>query len=102
VAPGFWSVTAYDSATAFTIPNPIGRYSLGGDDELTRNADGSFTIYVQRDDPGAERRSNWLPTSSGPFYLIIRVYAPSPKVSDALNDPATFQGPPAIIAVGSA
>ncbi len=85
VSPGFWSITAYDSATGYTIPNPIGRYALGTDSELTRNADGSFTIYVQRDDPGQERRANWLPTSSGPFYLIIRVYAPMPDVVEGLR-----------------
>jgi DNA sulfur modification protein DndE len=102
VAPGFWSITAYDSATGYTIPNPIHRYALGGDSELTRRADGSFTIYVQRDDPGPERRSNWLPISSRPFYLILRVYAPAPVVSAGLKSPAAFQGPPAITPVGQA
>src|SRR6202034_668231 len=76
VSPGFWSVTAYDSATGYTISTAIRRYALGGDNELARGADGSFTIYVQRDDPGPARRSNWLPISSMPFYLILRVYAP--------------------------
>jgi hypothetical protein len=38
VAPGFSSITACDSATGFTTPNPIGRYVLGGDDELAANA----------------------------------------------------------------
>jgi hypothetical protein len=102
VSPGFWSMTAYDSATGYTIPNAIRRYALGGDSELARSADGSFTIYVQRDDPGAERRSNWLPISSTPFYLILRVYAPAPVVSEGLKNPATFQGPPAITPVGQA
>jgi hypothetical protein len=100
VSPGFWSITAYDGATGFTIPNPIDRYSLGSDSKLARNADGSFTIYVQHDDPGQQRRSNWLPTSSGAFYLIIRAYAPTPHVAEDLNSPATFQGPPAILPVG--
>lgn len=100
ISPGFWSITAYDSATGYTIPNAIGRYALGGDSELTRNADGSLTVYVQADDPGPERRSNWLPTSSGPFYLIVRVYAPAARVSEGLKDPTTVQAPPAILAVG--
>jgi hypothetical protein len=43
VSPGFWSVTMYDGVTSSTVPNPINRYSLGGDDELTRAADGSGT-----------------------------------------------------------
>ena len=100
VGPGFWSVTAYDSATGFTIPNSINRYALGSDDDLKRNADGSFTLYVQRDNPGAGRQSNWLPVSSGPFYLIIRVYAPVPEVAAALENQATFQGPPPLEPVG--
>jgi hypothetical protein len=94
VAPGFWSITAYDSATGYTIPNPIDRYALGSDDELERNADGSFTIYLQRDNPGADREANWLPIPAAGFYLIIRVYAPAPGTVARLNNPATFEGPP--------
>jgi hypothetical protein len=100
VAPGFWSVTAYDSTTGYTIPNVIDRYALGSDDQLKRNVDGSFTLYVQRDNPGADREANWLPLSSGPFYLIIRVYAPIPEIADALKNPATFRGPPPITPLG--
>jgi hypothetical protein len=98
VAPGFWSVTAYDSSTGYTIPNPIKRYALGSDDQLKRNSDGSFTLYVQRDNPGADRQANWLPVSSGAFYLIIRVYAPAPEIAAALKNPATFEGPPPVTA----
>jgi hypothetical protein len=99
IPPGFWSITVYDSTTGFTIPNSINRYALGSDDELKRNADGSFTLYVGRDNPGPDRESNWLPTSSGPFYLIIRVYAPVPDVASALKNPATFQGPPPLVQI---
>jgi hypothetical protein len=100
VAPGFWSVTAYDSATGYTTANPIGRYALGSDDQLKRDANDSFTLYVQRDNPGADREANWLPISSGAFYLIIRVYAPVPEITGALKNPAAFQGPPPIIPLG--
>ncbi len=100
VPPGFWSITAYDSATGFTIPNRIERYALGSDSALARNADGSFTIYVQRDDPGQERQANWLPISSGAFYLIIRAYAPTPDVAEGLRNPTTFEAPPAMLQVG--
>jgi hypothetical protein len=57
---------------------------------------GSFTLFVQRDNPGADCEANWLPVPSGPFYLIIRVYAPVPEVAAALQHQATFQGPPAV------
>ena len=96
IPPGFWSITAYDSITGFTIPNAIDRYALGSDDELKRNADGSFTLYVQHDNPGPDRESNWLPISASTFYLIIRVYAPVAEVAAGLTNPATFQGPPGI------
>jgi len=100
IPPGFWSITAYDSATGFTIPNAIDRYALGSDDELKRNADGSFTLYVQHDSPGPDREPNWLPSSSGSFYLIIRVYAPVSDVAAGLENPASFQGPPPMVPVG--
>jgi len=99
VAPGFWSISAYDSATGYTVPNPIDRYALGSDDQLKRNADGSFTLCVQRDSPGADREANWLPVPPGAFYLIIRVYAPVPEIVAALANPATFDGPPPVTPV---
>lgn len=100
VPPGFWSITVYDAVTAFTVPNAINRYSLGSDDNLNRNADGSFTIYVQHANPGRDRESNWLPTSTEPFYLILRNYAPMPDVAAGLKDPTTFQGPPPLMPAG--
>jgi hypothetical protein len=96
-SPGFWSVTAYDAATSYTVPNAIERYALGSDDNLQHNPDGSFTIYLQHDDPGAGRESNWLPAPAGPFYLTLRVYAPDPRLTNALSNPATFQGPPPVV-----
>jgi hypothetical protein len=99
IPPGFWSITVYDSVTGYTVPNPIDRYALGSDDQLKRNTDGSFALYLQSDSPGPGREQNWLPTSSKPFYLIIRVYAPVAESVAALGDPATFQGPPPVVPV---
>ncbi|MGO8738428.1 DUF1254 domain-containing protein [Rhodoblastus sp.] len=99
VAPGFWSVTMYDRVTSYTAPNPINRYHLSDYDNLTKNADGSITIYMQATSPGADKESNWLPTPNGPFYLIFRNYAPSPENTAALKDRATFQGPPGVFPV---
>ena len=99
VPPGFWSVTMYDKVTNYTAPNPINRYHLASYDELTKNADGSITIYMQTTSPGADKESNWLPTPEGPFYLIFRNYAPEASVSEGLKDRATFQGPPGVMPV---
>ena len=52
-APGFWSITMYDANNNYTVTNPINRYMLGSDTPaLKKNADGSFTIYIQKDNPG--------------------------------------------------
>jgi hypothetical protein len=96
VSPGFWSLTMYDAATNYTVSNAIDRYALGSDDTLRKNDDGSFTIYVQHDDPGVAKESNWLPAPAGPFYLMLRSYAPAPGLAQALDNPTTFQGPPPI------
>ncbi len=100
VAPGFWSLTMYDAATSYTVNNPIDRYALGSDSNLKRNADGSFTVYVQHDNPGPSKESNWLPAPAGAFYLTLRSYAPNPGLVQGLNNPATFEGPPAIMPEG--
>jgi len=88
VPPGFWSVTMYDGVTHYTAPNPINRYKLGSDDELKKNPDGSFTIYVQHDHPGADKEANWLPAPEGQFFLILRTYLPA---EDIVNQ--TWQPP---------
>jgi hypothetical protein len=100
VSPGFWSLTMYDALTNYTVENSIHRYALGSDDDIKRNADGSFTLYVQHDKPSADKLSNWLPAPAGPFYLTLRTYASNPHVVTQLSDPATFQGPPPIVATG--
>ncbi len=77
----FWSVTAYDKDGYF-IANPIGRYAIGDRDPLKFNADGSLDLYIQSQDPGPERRSNWLPSGDGPFNLTFRLYWPKPALLD--------------------
>ena len=38
--------------------------------------DGSFTIYMQKDSPGAVKDLNWLPAPDGPMYVVMRIYWP--------------------------
>jgi len=99
IPPGFWSVTMYDSITKLTVENPINRYALGSADELKKNPDGSFTMYLQTDSPGKELEANWLPAPKGPFYLGLRNYAPVPEAVEALKNPATAQPMPPIVPV---
>ncbi len=92
--PGFWSITLYDAKNNYTVANPINRYMLGSDTpNLKKNADGSFTIYIQKDSPGKDKESNWLPAPSGKFYLIPRSYAPKPETIAILNTPKSWPVP---------
>ncbi|PQO46617.1 DUF1254 domain-containing protein [Blastopirellula marina] len=74
----FWSVTMYDGKTQLLIENPIHRYLINSPmlPELKKNADGSVTIYIQKDSPGKELESNWLPAPDGPIYIAMRLYWP--------------------------
>jgi DNA sulfur modification protein DndE len=98
IAPGFWSITLYGTDNNYTVANPINRYMLGSDTpEMKKNADGSFTIYIQSESPGKDKESNWLPSpSSGRFYLIPRAYAPTPAAVAILSDPKSWPVPPVV------
>lgn len=78
---GFWSLTMYNAKQAF-IKNPINRYAIGDRDPLVPGADGSVTIYVQADSPGADKESNWLPAPSESFNVFMRLYWPKQAVID--------------------
>jgi hypothetical protein len=73
---GFWSLTMYDGAYFF-VPNPINRYSVSARQDLKVNPDGSVDLYIQKDSPGADRESNWLPAPAGKFILMLRMYWPN-------------------------
>jgi len=88
IPPGFWSVTMYDGKTKFTVPNPLNRYFLGSANDMTKNADGSVTMYLQATSPGKDKEANWLPSPKGPFYLLLRNYAPEPSAIEALKNPS--------------
>jgi hypothetical protein len=93
--PGFWSLTLYDSANNYTVPNPINRYALGSDDKtLQLNADGSLTIYLQRENPGRAKEANWLPAPAGQYYLLLRAYMPGEALLRSQTEPDGFPLPP--------
>jgi hypothetical protein len=78
----FWSVTMYNDRQLFA-PNPINRYAIGDRDKLKLNADGTLDLIIQRDSPGPEMESNWLPApKSGSFTMNMRLYWPRPEVVD--------------------
>ncbi|MGQ7946573.1 DUF1254 domain-containing protein [Flavobacterium sp. WC2509] len=71
----FWSITPYDKG-GYLVENPIRRYAIGDRSNLKYNADGSLDIFVQKDSPGVEKDSNWLPVSKDEFNLSVRIYWP--------------------------
>jgi hypothetical protein len=74
----FWSLTMYDGRTQLFIENPLNRYLLNSTmmDQIQRGADGSIVLHIQKDSPGANRETNWLPAPDGPFYMVLRLYGP--------------------------
>lgn len=87
----FWSLTMYDGKTQLLIDNPLNRYLLNSPmmDQFVFNADGSLTLYVQKNSPSEELETNWLPAPDGPFYAIMRLYGPKKEALEGewLNPP---------------
>lgn len=78
----FWSLTMYD-LTNNLVENPIDRWAIGslaGGYQLAE--DGSLTLYVQKDSPGKDKESNWLPTPAGEFWVVFRTYGPNKSIID--------------------
>ncbi|MGH2613896.1 MAG: DUF1254 domain-containing protein [Thermomicrobiales bacterium] len=71
----FWSLTLYDNA-GFQVANALDRFAIGDRSGLSFNPDGSLDLFIQHDNPGAEKEENWLPAPDGPFNLTMRLYAP--------------------------
>jgi len=94
----FWSVTMYDGKTQLLIENPVNRYLINSPmlPALKKNADGSLTLYIQKDSPGKARESNWLPAPNGPIYLVMRLYSPKPEPPSILPPGSGTWQPPAI------
>jgi hypothetical protein len=81
---GFWSITMYD-AQYFFVPNSLNRYDISARNALKANLDGSTDIYIQKDAPGADKESNWLPAPAGKFVLMLRMYWPNDKPPSILD-----------------
>ena len=90
----FWSVTMYD-AEYFFVPNSLNRYNISQRNALKTNPDGSTNIFIQKDSPGADKESNWLPAPDGKFVLMLRMYWPKdtpPSILDgSWKPPAVTQ-----------
>lgn len=74
----FWSVTVYDGKSQFLVKNPINRYLINSPmlSAMKKEPDGSLTLYLQKDNPGADKEANWLPAPDGSIYVVMRLYWP--------------------------
>ena len=74
----------YDGKTQLLVVNPLKRDLINSPmlPGLVKNPDGSLTIYVQKDSPGKDKESNWLPAPDGRFYMVMRLYWPKKEALD--------------------
>jgi hypothetical protein len=96
----FWSVTIYDGKSQLLIKNPINRYLINSPmlPGMKKNEDGSLTLYIQKDSPGADKEANWLPAPDGTIYLVMRLYWPKTEAPSILPAGKGTWQPPAIVA----
>ncbi|HZP71077.1 MAG TPA: DUF1254 domain-containing protein [Pseudolabrys sp.] len=85
-AGAFWSITLYDPE-GFQVANTPNRFAVSSWMAFAHDPDGSLTLYVQNESPGAAKEVNWLPAPQGAFNLTMRLYAPKPDVLTGRWDP---------------
>lgn len=95
----FWSITMYDPETQHLIKNPIDRYLLNSAmlPNMKLNADGSLTLYIQKNSPGKDKEANWLPAPNGPIYMLMRLYVPKQTPPSILPPGKGEWKPPAVM-----
>jgi hypothetical protein len=89
----FWSLTVYNGLTFLLIKNPIVRYLINSAmvPGMKTNPDGSLTIYIQKDSPGPDKESNWLPGRKGIIMLVMRLYLPKPEAFNGTWKPPAIE-----------
>ncbi|MGO9111384.1 MAG: DUF1254 domain-containing protein [Thermoguttaceae bacterium] len=97
----FWSVTMYDGKTQLLIENPINRYLINSPmlPSMKKSEDGSLMLYIQKDSPGKDKESNWLPAPNGPIYLVMRLYWPKKEAPSILPPGEGTWNPPPVVQV---
>jgi hypothetical protein len=77
-ATAFWSLTLYDQANGFFIPNDQMKYSVGENAGYKLNTEGGIEIFISAKKPEGVPNENWLPINRGDIELnlMYRIYAP--------------------------
>jgi hypothetical protein len=65
---------------------------------MKTNPDGSLTLYTQKDSPGKDKESNWLPAPNDTIYLVMRLYWPKENPPSILPAGKGTWEPPAVVA----
>jgi hypothetical protein len=87
----FWSLTMY-GADGFQVANPLNRFAIGDRDTLKYNPDGSLDLYIQHEEPAADKQANWLPSPlSGVLGITMRLYVPGVSALDGTWVPPPVQ-----------
>jgi hypothetical protein len=88
-AKAFWSLTLYDKANGFFIPNDHKKYSVGENAGMKLNEDGGIEIYVAAEKPDGVPKENWLPINrkDEDIDIILRVYVPELEKLDTWTVP---------------
>jgi hypothetical protein len=74
----FWSLTLYDKANGFFIPNDRKKYSVGQNAGYRLDEEEGIEIYIAAEKPAGVPEENWLPVNrkDEEIDLILRVYVP--------------------------
>jgi len=96
-AKAFWSVTLYDSANGFFIPNDQKKYSVGENGGMKLDPKGGIEIWIAAEKPKDVPEENWLPINRKDEVLdaIMRVYAPDAEKAATWTAPKAVKVAPA-------
>lgn len=89
------SLSAQEEDLAKNFANPISdlisQPILPG---MKKNADGLLTTYLQKDSPGADKESNWLPAPDGSVHPVMRLHRPETEAASILPPGEGSRQPP--------
>jgi hypothetical protein len=78
----FWSIIALDAVHRRVLPNPLNRFLLNNQSDLTLGEDGALTLYFAAKRPTGAPEGNWLPTVGETLSFTFRFYGPRGAVAE--------------------
>jgi len=91
-AENFWSITLYDAETASGLQNGQPYPSIGSNDDLTYNEDGSVDLYFGPELPDGAPETNFLRTvPEKGWFTLMRLYSPGEAFFDQTWRPGDFK-----------